>query len=37
MKKQKINPGEMETMKIKADILEKLGDEIMVRVAEVRN
>ncbi len=37
MKKQKINPGEMETMKIKADILEKLGDEVMVRVAEVRN
>ncbi len=37
MKKQKINPGEMEKMKIKSDIIEKLGDEILVRVAEVKN
>lgn len=36
-KKQKINPGEMEKVKIKANVVEKLGDELMVRVAEVKS
>lgn len=37
MKKRKINPGEMEKIKVKADIIEKMGNEVMVRVAEVKN
>jgi NADPH-dependent 2,4-dienoyl-CoA reductase/sulfur reductase-like enzyme len=35
-RRQKINHGEMEKMYIKANALDKLGDEIMVRVAEVK-
>lgn len=35
-RRQKINPGEMEKMKVKADAMDKLGDELTVRVAEVR-
>jgi NADPH-dependent 2,4-dienoyl-CoA reductase/sulfur reductase-like enzyme len=35
-RRQKINPGEMEKMYIKANALDKLGDEIMVRIAEVK-
>lgn len=37
VRRQKINPGEMEKMKIKANAIDKLGDEIMVRVAEVKS
>ena len=36
-RRQKINPGEMEKMRIKADAIEKLGDELIVRVAEVKS
>jgi len=35
-KRQKINPGEMEKMKIKASAIDKLGHELIVRVAEVK-
>lgn len=37
VRRQKINPGEMEKMRIKADAIEKLGDELIVRVAEVKS
>jgi hypothetical protein len=36
-RRQKINPGEMEKMKIKADAIDKLGDELIVSVAEVKS
>jgi len=36
VRRQKINPGEMEKVKIKAEAIDKLGDELIVRVAEVK-
>ncbi|GLI51865.1 pyridine nucleotide-disulfide oxidoreductase [Tepidanaerobacter syntrophicus] len=36
IKKQKINPGEMEKMKLKAEMLEKLGEEIKISITEVK-
>ncbi len=37
MRKQKVNPGEMEKMKIKTQITDKLGDEVSIRVVEVKD